>query len=87
MNTTTKIILGVATAAVAGAAIGMLIAPEKGAEIQQKIKEGARIWMKNVMQIMETGREIASEFNDATQRSLNEKNPGRSQDVTFLNQH
>jgi gas vesicle protein len=56
---TTKVILGLAAAAVAGAAIGMLLAPEKGADLQKKIKDGAKQWMDEINKLLATGREIA----------------------------
>lgn len=44
MNTTSKIILGIVGAAAAGAVIGMLVAPEKGTELRNKIASNARDW-------------------------------------------
>lgn len=56
---TTKVILGLAAAAVAGAAIGMLLAPEKGADLQKKIKDEARNWIDEVKKLLNTGRDLA----------------------------
>ncbi|WP_039130041.1 YtxH domain-containing protein [Flavihumibacter sp. ZG627] len=44
MTTTSKIVLGVLGAAAAGVAIGMLVAPEKGCDMREKIATGARDW-------------------------------------------
>lgn len=44
MNTTSKVILGVLSAAAVGAVIGLLVAPEKGSEMRSKIATGARDW-------------------------------------------
>lgn len=41
MKTSTKFIIGLTVAAAAGAAIGMLLAPEKGSDLQKKLKEEA----------------------------------------------
>ena len=41
MTTQTKVILGIIGAAAAGAVIGMLVAPEKGSELRQKVKDTA----------------------------------------------
>jgi gas vesicle protein len=41
MKTSTKFIIGLTIAAAAGAAIGMLLAPEKGSDLQKKLKEEA----------------------------------------------
>ncbi len=61
---TTKVILGLAAAAVAGAAIGMLLAPEKGSDLQKKIKDGAKQWMDEINKLLSTGREIAKGAKD-----------------------
>ena len=44
MTTRSKIILGLVGAAAAGVVIGLLIAPEKGADLRQKVKDTARDW-------------------------------------------
>mgnify|MGYP001189168717 CR=1 FL=1 len=44
MTTTSKIVLGVLGAAAAGVAIGLLIAPEKGSELRNKIADNAKNW-------------------------------------------
>lgn len=41
MNSSTKIILGIIGAAAVGAAVGMLLAPEKGSEIRGRVKRRA----------------------------------------------
>lgn len=45
MSSTTKIILGMMAAAAAGAAIGVLFAPEKGSELRQRIKDNVNDWI------------------------------------------
>ncbi len=62
MNTTTKMILGISVAAAAGAAIGILLAPEKGSDLQKKIKEGAAEWMHEFSSLIGLGQQLASEF-------------------------
>ena len=42
MTTTSKIALGILGAAAAGVVIGLLLAPEKGSEMRQKIKKKLR---------------------------------------------
>lgn len=42
MNSGSKVLLGVLAGAVAGAAIGMLFAPEAGTEMRRKIGEGSK---------------------------------------------
>jgi len=72
MNTTTKVIIGITLAAAAGAAIGMLVAPEKGSDLQKKIKDGATDWLKDISALLLTGKEMASEFKSKAQRSMEE---------------
>ena len=56
---TTKVMLGLALAAAAGAAIGMLLAPEKGSDLQKKIKDEARSWIDEVKKLLQSGRDLA----------------------------
>ncbi|KIC96331.1 YtxH domain-containing protein [Flavihumibacter solisilvae] len=44
MTTTSKVVLGILGAAAAGAVIGMLVAPEKGCDLRNKIAGNARDW-------------------------------------------
>lgn len=62
MNTTTKMILGISVAAAAGAAIGLLLAPEKGTDLQKKIKDGASEWIHEFSSLIGLGQQLASEF-------------------------
>lgn len=48
MKNETKVLLGIAGAALAGAVIGMLVAPEKGCDTRKKIKETASDWADRV---------------------------------------
>ncbi|MEI9917769.1 MAG: YtxH domain-containing protein [Bacteroidota bacterium] len=61
---TTNVILGMAAAAVVGAAIGMLLAPEKGSALQKKIKDEANKWMDEVKKLVSAANdteEVAEE--------------------------
>jgi gas vesicle protein len=57
MTSNTKIILGVVAAAAAGAAIGILLAPEKGSELRRKIKTGFDEVMEDVAELLAVGKE------------------------------
>ena len=70
MKTTTQVILGLAAAAVAGAAIGMLLAPEKGTDLQAKIKDGAQDWLNQFSSLLNTGRDVAAEIKAKTQQEV-----------------
>jgi len=62
MNTNAKMILGITVAAAAGAAIGLLLAPEKGVDLQKKIKKGATEWIKEFSGLLGLGQQLVSEF-------------------------
>jgi gas vesicle protein len=73
MNTTTKMILGIAVAAAAGAAIGMLMAPERGSDLQKRIKVGASDLINEFSTLLVIGKELASEFEVKALPYLEEK--------------
>lgn len=75
MNTTTKMILGIAVAAAAGAAIGMLMAPEKGSDLQKRIKVGASDLINEFSTLLVIGKELASEFKVKALPHHEEKTP------------
>ena len=61
MTSTTKVILGIVGAAAAGAVIGMLLAPEKGSDIRQKVKDAANDWACQLADLFAEGK---SELNN-----------------------
>jgi gas vesicle protein len=44
MTTRTKVILGLVGAVAAGVAVGLLLAPERGSDMRQKVKDTAGDW-------------------------------------------
>ncbi len=74
MNTTAKMIIGITVAAAAGAAIGMLMAPEKGTDLRKKIKAGASDLLKEFSTLLSTGKGLASDFKSKIQPTLEELN-------------
>lgn len=70
MKTTTQVILGLAVAAVAGAALGMLFAPEKGKDLQNKIKDGAQDWLDQFSSLLNTGRDVAAQVKAKTKQEI-----------------
>ncbi|HTJ48862.1 MAG TPA: YtxH domain-containing protein [Cyclobacteriaceae bacterium] len=64
MNTTTKVILGLTAAAAAGAAIGLLLAPEKGSDLRKKIKDGAKNLMNDFSTLLATGKDLVNDLQD-----------------------
>lgn len=67
---TTNVIIGMAAAALAGAAIGMLLAPEKGSNLQKKIKEEANKWIDEVKRLVSNGEALAKETADEADEEL-----------------
>lgn len=61
MTSTTKVVLGIVGAAAAGAVIGMLLAPEKGSDIRQKVKDAANDWACQLADLFAEGK---NEFNN-----------------------
>lgn len=62
MNTTTKVIVGMAVAAAAGAAIGMLLAPEKGKDLQKKLAGDAKDWLSEIGSLLDLGKDVISKM-------------------------
>ena len=48
-------------AAAAGAAIGLLFAPEKGSDLRKRIKNTASDWMDDLNEVLATGKEKVKE--------------------------
>ena len=74
MNTTAKVIVGIVAAAAAGVAIGMLIAPDKGEELQKKISDGARSWLSEIASLIGTAKSVADEKKNVAEPQLEESN-------------
>jgi gas vesicle protein len=71
-TTTTKMIMGMAVAAAAGAAIGMLLAPEKGADLQKRVREGFRSFMDDISGLLSAGKELADKTTGAAEDMADE---------------
>ena len=70
---TTNVILGMAAAAMVGAAIGMLLAPEKGSALQKKIKDEANKWIDEVKKLVtsaEDTRDVAEDEIEKVKSNL-----------------
>ena len=67
---TTNVIIGMAAAAVVGAAIGMLLAPEKGSDLQKKMKDEASKWIDEVKKLVASGKDLAMETKDEAEEEI-----------------
>ena len=56
MTTSTKIILGIAGAAAAGAVIGLLLAPERGTDLRKRLSEKAYDWADQLGDLIDSGK-------------------------------
>ena len=59
MTTTTKVILGLVGAAAVGAAVGLLMAPEKGSDLRKNIKDQAGKWSDKLNDMWQNGKATA----------------------------
>jgi gas vesicle protein len=76
MTTSTKVILGIVGAAAAGAVIGMLLAPEKGTDLRQKVKDAANDWASQLADLFAEGK---SEFQNLKNRATGAADNVRSE--------
>lgn len=56
MTTTTKVILGLVGAAAAGVIVGLLVAPEKGADMRKKVGDTASDWAGRLADLFNTAK-------------------------------
>jgi gas vesicle protein len=57
MTTTTKVILGLVGAAAVGAAVGLLLAPEKGTDLRKNLKDSAGKWSDRLTDVLQNGKD------------------------------
>jgi gas vesicle protein len=70
MTSRTKIILGLFAAAAAGAAFGVLFAPEKGSELRKRIKAKAGSVVDDLSELLALGKEKVQEaYADAAEEA------------------
>ncbi len=70
MKTSTKFIIGLSIAAAAGAAIGMLLAPEKGKDLQKKLKDEAEDLLSQFGSIINIGKNAVSQVKDTAEDEI-----------------
>jgi gas vesicle protein len=67
---TTNVIVGMAAVALAGVAIGMLLAPEKGSDLQKRIKDEANKWIDEVKRLVNDSKGLARGTRDAAEDEI-----------------
>lgn len=72
MNTTSKFIVGMAAAAAAGAIIGMLVAPEKGKDLQKRLASGTKDWLSELGSLLELGKDVVNKAKAKGEATLEE---------------
>jgi gas vesicle protein len=71
MTTSSKVILGILGAAAAGVVIGLLVAPEKGADMRKRIRKTAGDWAENVSHLWEHEKEELADAKDKVKDKAN----------------
>lgn len=69
MNNNTKLLVGILGAAAAGLVIGMMIAPEKGADLRRNLKQTADGWLDELSNWVNKGKEY---IDDVRSRASDE---------------
>jgi gas vesicle protein len=72
MNSTSKFILGMAAAAAAGAIIGMLVAPEKGKDLQKRLASGTKDWLSELGSLLDLGKDVVSKAKERGEEAVDE---------------
>jgi gas vesicle protein len=72
MNSTSKFLLTIIGAAAAGAVIGLLVAPEKGSELRQRIQSAANDWTDQLVDLVNSSKEKMGEMKSRAENGLAE---------------
>jgi gas vesicle protein len=72
MKSSTKLILGIIGAAAVGAAVGMLLAPEKGSEMRNKVKSKAGEFADSIAELFSEAKEEISGITGKVKSKANE---------------
>lgn len=80
MSNKSNVVVGIALAAAAGAAIGFLFAPEKGADLRKKVKQNANSWADDLLMAINKGKDNAQQFaDDAQNKAKSWKNKAKDE--------
>jgi len=75
MKNSSSIFIGIIAAATAGVIIGMLIAPEKGEDLRQNIKDTVSDWAKKLNNLASEGKDQLKNLKSTLSESVNEIKP------------
>jgi gas vesicle protein len=79
MKNSSSIFIGIIAAATAGVIIGMLIAPEKGEDLRQNIKDTVGDWAKKLNNLASEGKDQLRNLKSTLSESVNEiKSDGKN---------
>jgi gas vesicle protein len=67
---TTKAIVLITAAAAAGVAVGMLLAPEKGSDLQKRLRKNADDLLKEFTGLINNGKQFADDAAREAERML-----------------
>lgn len=73
MNDTTKILIAFAAGAVAGAAVGILFAPDKGSETRRRIGEQGRKMADSMKNKLLAGKEKFDTLKEGIRQTVKEE--------------
>ena len=73
MSSTGKFIAGLAAGVLAGVALGILFAPDKGSETRRKLKEKGKGLADDLKEAFEQGMEKLSDLKDDLEQSIKDK--------------
>lgn len=76
MNNNTKLMLGVLAGAVAGFALGMMLAPQTGSDFRQSIRDSLDDLGDRVTDLFEEGRERLADLTGMSGNGIEEELPG-----------
>ena len=79
MKNSGNIFIGIIAAATAGVIIGMLIAPEKGADLRKNIKDTTGDWSKKINQLLSDSKDQFDNLTASMEEGFDElKKDGKS---------
>lgn len=73
MNSKVKMLTAVAAGVVAGGALGILFAPDKGSKTRRKINKGSEKLVDNVKEKFSKGRKSFDDMKEKVEHSVKEK--------------